>query len=95
MKKISCSGFIFSYLAACTHITTISGMLVFSFAIIQYYKRQDKVDKEKKPYDLIGGKVLVAESDIKYFAIAFVAFNLVLRYVAYQYPLRIYKNGQK
>lgn len=87
--------FIFRYLVACTHVTAISGVLMVGFLVVQYLTRHDEVDTEKKPYELIGGKVLMAESEVKYFAIAFVICNVILRVFSYRFPLRIYKDGQK
>lgn len=46
-----------------------------------------------KPFELLSGKILMADSDYVYFAIGFVVINIVLRITAYRFPLRIYKKG--
>lgn len=61
----------------------------------QIIDRDKKADTELKPYGLVKGRVLMAESDYKYFAVAFLAFTITLRIFVYRYPLRIYKNGLK
>lgn len=83
------------YLASCNYITTLSAILLAGFAVAQIRDRDVKPDTELKPYQLVKGRVLMADSDYKYFAIAFIAFNVMLRVFVYRYPLRIYKNGLK
>lgn len=83
------------YLATCNYVTTLSAVLLTGFAIVQFNDRGKIPDKELKPFELIKGRVLMAESDYKYFASAFVAFNLMLRIFVHRYPLRIYRNGLK
>lgn len=83
------------YLAACNHVTTLSAIVFVGFSIQQFINRDKVKSSEKKPYELLKGKAQMAETDILYFAIAFVGFNLVLRVMMYRYPLRIYKNANK
>lgn len=83
------------YLRACNYATSMSTLLFGGFLIKMWIERNDPVDTEDKPFDLLNGKVLIAESDYKYFAIGLVGFNLVLRIFLYRYPLRIYKRGSK
>lgn len=83
------------YLATCNFVTSVSAILLTGYAVQQIIDRDKIADTELKPFGLIKGRVLMAESDYKYFAAAFVAFTLTLRIFIYRYPLRIYKNGLK
>lgn len=83
------------YLKVCNHITTISAVVLAGFVVKEYINRDKVKDSEQKPWSIIGGKVLMAETDYVYFAIAFFAFNFVLRVMVYRYPLRIYMKGNK
>lgn len=82
------------YLSACNHITTASAFLLVGFSVFSYFNH-DKMTSILKPYEPMGGRVLVKDTDFYYFAIASVAINVVLRISAYRFPLRIYKNATK
>ncbi|XP_070498179.1 uncharacterized protein [Chironomus tepperi] len=81
------------YLAACNHITTLSAILFTGYIIVKFKNRHEKVSTEMKPFEMLSGKILMADSDYVYFAIGFVVINIVLRITAYRFPLRIYKKG--
>lgn len=83
------------YLAACNYITTASTIVIGGYLIKEYIHRNEVKDTEMKPYPILAGRALIAETDYKYFAIAFVAMNVILRIMLHRYPLRIYKNGTK
>lgn len=83
------------YLAACNHITTLSALLLGVFYAKEYVDRHREKDPELKPFPIMKGKVLVSETDFKYFGIAFLGINIILRITLHRYPLRIYINGNK
>jgi hypothetical protein len=83
------------YLAACNHVTTLSAFVLTGYAIQEWIYRDRVKSSERKGFEMLNDRVQMAETDIKYFAIAFVAFNLSLRVMMRRYPLRIYKNANK
>lgn len=83
------------YLAACNYVTTASAILFTGYSILEFINKDKVKSSVKQPYGLMRGKVQVAETDVKYFAIACVVFNVALRILMHRYPLRIYKNANK
>lgn len=83
------------YLIACNHISSLSAVLMCGYAISRYINRNEVITSEKKSSELVGGRLIMADTDYFYFAIGFVVVNIVLRISAYRFPLRLYRKGEK
>jgi hypothetical protein len=71
--------------------TSITCIIIGAFLVVNYYSGVP-MNTERITY---GGKLVTNETELVYFAIGFVAINVILRIMVSRYPLRIYKNSEK
>lgn len=84
-----------NYLLACNYITSASVLMLGTFIAYKFVNRNEIVSSEPKEVAYFKGRLVMADDEIIYFTIGFIAINAAIRMILYKYPLRIYRNVNK